>query len=562
MIGYVLIWLETLAAALLFEATVAAVAGRWRSLLLWRGVPLTVAVLLFALSAAVAAAAWDVHAEGVQKGHGLAFLAPGNTDAWRATTEAAVPLSMVVYTVTWTLGLGIGTVLLYRRGLRRQGEPAVPAAGSWPRGRVAAGWAVALALSAITFSNMDQAVKMQLASVRSEAGAVALSHAPPRLPDRENAALVYRRAFEALPPIRDTNLYVKTIVWLNFDRAKIDPKDKDLRDYLRDRQPGLALVRKAAALPGCSFDYNYLDWANLSLPELQQLREAARELALDAFVKASDGDAPGALEDVAALYGIAGHVNDPFLLPLVTAAAVEKSAARALEDVLTLTKPKPEELAKLPLEPVPSYQMRLHRALEMEEAFGLTAFGGLGNVDTGWLKSFRFYQGPDWLLNDVLLPLYRVFLLSDDLAGYRAMMKFYQDITKVPYYEAPPQWQKRETEVLFSRSGFLTRVLIPAIGRSRQAAAEGDAARQLALVAVALVNYRAKHDKFPDTLDALVPDYLPQVPRDPFDGKPLRFKAEGKGVVVYSVGPDLKDDGGKPWDADKREGDLTLRLKP
>jgi hypothetical protein len=27
------------------------------------------------------------------------------------------------------------------------------------------------------------------------------------------------------------------------------------------------------------------------------------------------------------------------------------------------------------------------------------------------------------------------------------------------------------------------------------------------------------------------------VPTDPFDGKPMRYRVEGKGFVIYSVGP-------------------------
>jgi hypothetical protein len=50
----------------------------------------------------------------------------------------------------------------------------------------------------------------------------------------------------------------------------------------------------------------------------------------------------------------------------------------------------------------------------------------------------------------------------------------------------------------------------------------------------------------PNTLEELVPRWLPAVPRDPFDDKPLRYRvntADGT-WIVYSVGPDQKDDGG------------------
>jgi hypothetical protein len=31
---------------------------------------------------------------------------------------------------------------------------------------------------------------------------------------------------------------------------------------------------------------------------------------------------------------------------------------------------------------------------------------------------------------------------------------------------------------------------------------------------------------------------------DPFDGKPMRIKQTGEGPIVYTIGPDQKDDGG------------------
>ena len=43
-------------------------------------------------------------------------------------------------------------------------------------------------------------------------------------------------------------------------------------------------------------------------------------------------------------------------------------------------------------------------------------------------------------------------------------------------------------------------------------------------------------------LEALVPDYLPAVPRDPFDGAPFRYSAERR--LLNSIGENLVDDGG------------------
>lgn len=64
---------------------------------------------------------------------------------------------------------------------------------------------------------------------------------------------------------------------------------------------------------------------------------------------------------------------------------------------------------------------------------------------------------------------------------------------------------------------------------------------------LALRAYHAKHQAYPETLEALTPAYLQAVPRDPFgDGTPLRYRRTKDRYVLYSVGPDGKDDGGTP----------------
>ena len=74
-----------------------------------------------------------------------------------------------------------------------------------------------------------------------------------------------------------------------------------------------------------------------------------------------------------------------------------------------------------------------------------------------------------------------------------------------------------------------------------------DTQNALLLTLLALRAYRLEHGAFPATLSALVPGYLQSVPDDPFAlSDPLRYKLIGGKYVLYSVGPDGKDDGGKP----------------
>ncbi len=82
---------------------------------------------------------------------------------------------------------------------------------------------------------------------------------------------------------------------------------------------------------------------------------------------------------------------------------------------------------------------------------------------------------------------------------------------------------------------------------------------RLALTAVALEQFRAAHNnRYPATLSELTPDYLDTTLMDPFDGRPLRYRKQGAGYVLYSIGPDLKDDGGKRMDP--KGGDIVFTV--
>jgi hypothetical protein len=65
---------------------------------------------------------------------------------------------------------------------------------------------------------------------------------------------------------------------------------------------------------------------------------------------------------------------------------------------------------------------------------------------------------------------------------------------------------------------------------------------------IAIRAYQIDTGQIPSYLDELVPKYFSEVPRDPFDGKSIKYSPEKK--IIYSVGKDRKDSGGneeKDW---------------
>jgi len=81
-------------------------------------------------------------------------------------------------------------------------------------------------------------------------------------------------------------------------------------------------------------------------------------------------------------------------------------------------------------------------------------------------------------------------------------------------------------------------VVIPQLAKKSQ----GDVQLQATRIILALRAYQLTHGNLPSDLNALVPEFLDAIPVDDFDGQPLRYSADRK--TVYSVGQNLKDDGG------------------
>jgi hypothetical protein len=68
--------------------------------------------------------------------------------------------------------------------------------------------------------------------------------------------------------------------------------------------------------------------------------------------------------------------------------------------------------------------------------------------------------------------------------------------------------------------------------------------RELALTAIAIQRYRLRSGHPPDSLEELLPQFLPESPHDWFGGRPLSYRRNDASFILYSVGIDGNDDGG------------------
>lgn len=112
-----------------------------------------------------------------------------------------------------------------------------------------------------------------------------------------------------------------------------------------------------------------------------------------------------------------------------------------------------------------------------------------------------------------------------------------------------------------------TQVLFPALkGTAAPEDPRAEVVSSFTQVGLALEVWRAREGSYPAELSLLVPGDLAEIPRDPYDsgGAPLRYRSsesELGAILLYSVGPDGRDDGGTRQDGVSGRGDLVYPVR-
>ena len=100
---------------------------------------------------------------------------------------------------------------------------------------------------------------------------------------------------------------------------------------------------------------------------------------------------------------------------------------------------------------------------------------------------------------------------------------------------------------LSSRKFFLLHFIVPAFDRTFEFAFRVKASHQATLTILALARWRAEKGEYPASLDQLTAaGLLKDLPMDPWSDKPLIYRRTGDNFILYSLGPNFEDNGGKP----------------
>ncbi|MGH7144787.1 MAG: hypothetical protein ACREJ2_11770 [Planctomycetota bacterium] len=157
--------------------------------------------------------------------------------------------------------------------------------------------------------------------------------------------------------------------------------------------------------------------------------------------------------------------------------------------------------------------------------------------------------------------LFWVYFPPDVAADYLAVLPWLRKRLAAPYWQADPLWPTASDRSTLGYQG------LDAITGERsllQSAVRVDEGEDLLDVGRAARLYQFKYGKWPADLPTLVPAFMPAVPVDRFDGKPLKMRNDGTGMVIWSAGAfdngDERSGDGRPQTNDLGDSDLVLWL--
>ncbi|MCK4850026.1 MAG: hypothetical protein KAT11_01685 [Phycisphaerae bacterium] len=335
---------------------------------------------------------------------------------------------------------------------------------------------------------------------------------------------------------------------------------KHIAEFLAENHEMLKLLQQAVAMEHCRYSLDFTEGIALVLPDIGRARSAAWLLCLKAILHAENDEPDLATESINLALGVANSfAKEPIIISQLVRGTCQAMAVSSLERVLQGTQLTDEQLAKLAtaLAAAEDTQAML-RAIAGERCLVSDVFSRPDEI-----SQIATMTGSEIPLAGPLFLLYRASgLLEQDHLCYLELKTRYVEALELPLPKRLQAAKAVGDEVPnLPKYRVLTRALFPALSRTVQIDIVNIARLRTCLAAVAAQRYRLTYGKLPERLSQLVPAYLDAVPEDPFDGQPLRYKKLAEGYVVYSIGHDGKDDGGKEVDK-QGEPDVTFTLEP
>ncbi len=361
-------------------------------------------------------------------------------------------------------------------------------------------------------------------------------------PDVENAAPLYEKAFELMRP--SGKFKALHGVWRDPDYIRGPILWNELDAECARFVAVVEATRRAASMPRCTFEH---DSEPYLAPENPRVSALAHLLNGYALILAHKGDPDAALEILALALRVADSIDagsgfGAFLLHagiytrtgdsalhIVSRAKVSERRARALVDALAWSDLERDVLAMLKWE----------RALR-NSTFDRAAREGVAPEDSlltdhasPWIRFECSWFG-------------RPVLRLDQLRYLRAMRRGIRD-AHVPFRKLPKPEPSGYPCECMRRTGTwsFSNTFVPDWRRWREILDSTRARIDGTRLAIAACVYKSRFGDYPHSLSDLNKLAWKLEMEDPFSGRPLVYKRQADGFLLYSIDSDLKDNGGR-----------------
>lgn len=366
----------------------------------------------------------------------------------------------------------------------------------------------------------------------------------PKPPDSQNAAVLYDKAFDLMP--RDWEGMRQVSAFLREENREYPDVWTGARALVGRCEKALALAEEASRRPACSFGVESRGATRGWNHHVSGLRSLVRLACARAIMNAHDGKAAKAANDL------------QLAIACAQALRTERSLSTYMARVAGLRTISTAVQGCLAYGSIPDVNSReicaalgridfdrdFRDALEGERATTISQFNMSAREGFGWLSSGDPKSPQTKIGNSAAgRQLQRAIVRIDERFYLREVAKQMR-IARLPYYEIERQKLDKDPVAGAPKYGVLSTLKLPMVQR-------GVPVRDLGLVSVAacraLLGLQVYHDRFheyPASLDELRSKLGWRVEADAFSGKDLVYKRLPKGYLLYSIGANLKDDGG------------------
>jgi hypothetical protein len=377
---------------------------------------------------------------------------------------------------------------------------------------------------------------------------------PPKVPDTENAALLYECAIKLLKaqpsPEKDLPYYLgdlsKTFIEESLDADKLT----ELKQLIGQDVITLALsiVEQGTQRESCRFNLDYDDGLYTLLPHIPDLRNLARIFCAKIYLEAENGNSDTAWEMFQTYLKFADALRtEPIIISQLVRIAMVKLSCDTIMKLCEIAPPSTQQATDIQSLLKDFVDIRpLVISIDAERMLIGEWFFNLPKREILTQEQGDFFSD-DW--PDHIFQILRIYFKPTLLTDRELYLRFMHEAAR--FIENPSSRKQLDVleEEIEKKRHSITSMLIVSIIRIKQIHREMIVKLSIAQTGLALLQYKQANNAFPATLEALK---LPNI-NDPYTDGPLIYKNEGEDFILYSVGPDKKDNNGIPRQGKQEE---------